>query len=456
MSGKKRSILFALLLIFFLTACGGKAPHQTLDDPQSGETEPQTSTESIEPAKPIKPVKPISPGEDLQPPCALSTLPEKNRNIPEGSNVVQVGDKWIVAANMDADYYRDCSFRTLHLFVLSRDPMDPEKFGVQLDRDDVEFDRIYVDDYSGSEHISDAFPYYDFYGYSNIDWRDYYRWTTAEYDDQEKIGAGEPASSSIDSEWRSLQEMQTNAMWFGQNGNPNAYVYDLKFTLLRWSEECEIHNITVSWPGVEQVIDIGEIRLHMEYLGLLYDLPENIGLSGLTASSGSLSYMFGPEIACSITSEITCDTEITFIGVTSLNENYPVAEVVVHGTAPGVDDQQILTAENPVVVSPGAKTTIWIYFTGPHLSELSVMGQGFFVIKCEIDGQVYHLIWEGGQQRGFIPQELYAIVMDNVDMQGYYEYVQYDPFHVNNLLGTKELYDQLGWTEQWEAMMAAD
>ena len=65
------------------------------------------------------------------------------------------------------------------------------------------------------------------------------------------------------------------------------------------------------------------------------------------------------------------------------------------------------------------------------------------------------MIWEGGQQRGFIPQELYAIVMDNVDMQGYYEYVQYDPFHVNNLLGTKELYDQLGWTEQWEAMMAA-
>ena len=447
----KRTICFllALLIVVVLAACGGKAPVA----PEPGEA---GQTESVSPPF-IKPGADPNPVEDPgEAPMTLSPLPETNRNIPAGSNVVQVGEKWIVAANMDADYYPDCSFRTLDLYVLSREPMDPDGFRVVLDREDVHFDRLYVNDCSGSQHLyNDLFPYYDLYGYSDIDWREYYRWTAAEYDYQEAVMAGKPVSPPSDGEWRSLQEMQKAAMWFARYGNPDAYVYDLKFTLREWSEECSIHSITVSWPGVEQVIDMGEIRLHTDYLGLLYDWPVDFGLNGITASSGSNGEMFGPEIACSITSEMTCDTEIIFKGVTSLNEHYPVAEVIVHGTAPGVEDQQILTPDHPVVVSPGAKTTIWIYFTGPHLSELTVLGQGFFVIDCEVDGRDYHFIWEGGQQRGAAPHELFAIVMDNVDMQGYYEYAQYDPFHVNDLFGTRELYDALGWTEQWEAMMAA-
>ena len=450
---KKSGVLFLmLLLILSLVACGNKTTITPEKAPEDSQEQRPGTSDSPEKTDGEWATNPSGEPSDVT--YALPKLPRENRNIPEGSNVVQVGDKYIVAANMDADYYRDSSFRTFYLFVLSREPMDPDSIHVKLDRADVDIGKVYVNDLSGSVSLEKSFIYPLYYGYSDANWKEYYQWVTAFHDYQERISAGENISPPIDGEWQDFQDMSTPAAWFQRNGNPDSHIYAITLTLFGWNEETTIHQLKVSLPGVEQTIDIGEIRLHMDYIYSMYDWPDRFGLHGLTANSGSLSYMFGPEIACSITSEMTCDAEVIFKGVTSLNSHYPVVEVVLYGTAPGVEDQQILTPDHPVTVSPGAKTVMSIYFIGPHLSELTVMGQGYFLIDCEVDGQEYHFIWEGGQQRGCYPDELYAIVMDNVDMQGYYEYVEYDPFHVRTLFGTRELYDELGWTEKWEAMMA--
>ena len=428
--------MLALMLILLLVSCGGKttAPTEIPDDLQH--------QMPIDPATPDNSVQPeghavIVPGDDLEgDPYTLPVLPEKNRNIPAGSNVVKVGDKWIVAANFDADYYRDSCYRQLDFYVLSREPMDPDTITLRFDRD-LPNTGVGVTDGKNAEY---EFPYWLYCGYMQADWKLFYQW---EY----KTGSLTQEEADKMSKW------ETDGTWFKKNGVSGEYCYRIGAWLGDIEEEMTIHSVTVSWPGVSKTADIGEIRCHPTELcdGYIWESEIGVELLGLHGDAG----IFGPGLVCT-GCDVTAESELTIRSVSCLNADYEVVGVAVAGTSPGVKDLLHVKADKPVIVSPGAEAELRVYVTGPHLTELAGCGQELdFVIDCEVDGRGYQLLWQGSSFCGCDPYVMFAAVMDNVDVQGYYESFAFDPQNVGYPWDA-EVFRQIGWTEKWEAMMAAE
>ena len=407
-----------------------------------------------------KPVKPIDPSQPvLSQPAprandALPTLPEANRNIPEGSNVIHVGDKWIIAPHMDTDYYPETTFCPVTFFVLSREPMDRTAFQITTDPALPELETHTMD------CSDEAFGYHLLYGYAGVNWRTYYLWTCAQEDFSSQLLAGKDVEPPDSGDWSELAALQEANLWFSQNGNPNSYIYqvDVYFKRLDTIEDTAIHNLTISWPGVEQTVDVGEIRLHPDLISADYEWPWNYGLNEIFGGQ-SEGGLFGPDVASCVI-PCACDREITVTGAASLNALYPVTEVRIENTVPGVNNSEVLSPNHPVTISAGAEPVIRIYFTGPHLSELDVDGVNLLVLDCEVDGRMHHFLFMFDLHTWHPEEELFAIVMDNVDLQGYYEYLIYAPDRGDetDAFGAvpRQLFDKIGWTEKWEAMMAGD
>ena len=437
----RRTICFllAMLMAVSLVACGGNTP-TVPETPENNNG--QSPTDSPVPREQTTPQIPPRPTKDPKAVYTPPTLPEENRNLPEDSNVIRVCDKWIVAANMDTDTYQDTMFRQMYIYVLSREPMDMNSISLRADHDGGGM-TFYV-----HENINlGELDYSTYLGYAGVDWREFYQWKAAQRDPN--------AYARDKARWKNMEELDDAISELRERPLASIYVYDLMFGFFDIQEEQTVRSLTVSWPGVEQTVDIGEIRLHPKNIYQEYGLADQLGiqLEGL-ACSGSLSTPFGPELACSSIDISQVAQEVTFTEVSSLNEHYRVLDVKIRNTAPGINDEHTLTADHPVTVYPDAQASIQIFFTGPHLSELTCMGQGYFVIDCEINGEPCRFLWEGGQQRWDLPRELWAIVMDNVDIQGYYDYCVYDPENLDVSYASREAIDALGWTKQWEAMMA--
>lgn len=441
---KLLSLILAILMVASIAACGGRAPQQTQTDPAT----------TGDPTNPIDPSRPVLSQPAPAVNDALPMLPEANRNIPEGSNVIQVGDKWIIAPHVDADYYPDTLHQDVSFYVLSREPMDRESFQITTDQEVPGLRTRTVDN---SDH--NVFHYL-YYGYAGVDWKAYYFWTLAQEDYSSQLLAGKDVTPPNAGQWSDLNALNDASNWFYGNGNPNSYIYQVNLDChwMQITEEVTVRNLTISWPGAEQTVDVGEIRLHPDSVSEDYDWPWDYGLDYTTGLGGSDGCLFGPNVACCRATDLICDREITITGVTNLNELYPVAEVVIKGTAPGVKDSMELTPDHPVTISAGSHPEIAIYFTGPHLSELNVDGVNYFVIDCEVDGQECHYLFEFDLHVWHPEEDLFAIVMDNVDLQGYYEYLIYAPDRGDetDAFGAvpRQLCDKIGWTEKWEAMMA--
>ena len=430
MTGKGLTLLLALLMALTLVACGGKTPEKT-PEPGGEQAEPVTPP----PIQPGEHTVPIPGDADGEGPYTLSTLPEANRNIPAGSNVIPVGDKWIVAANFDADYYRDTIYRQLDFYILSREPMDPDSITLQFGGEipltwagAIEWD---IENYD--------FPSWLYLGYMQADWRQYW---------QRERGTG----GLTQEEAANMDKWESVGTWFKKNGVPGEYCYRIGAWLGDIEKETTIHSVTVSWPGVSKTVDIGEIRCHPTELCDSYIWESEIGveLLGLHGDAG----IFGPGLVCT-GCDVTTESELTICSVSCLNTDYKVVGVAVAGTGPGIEDLLHVTQDTPVIVSPGAEAELRVYVTGPHLTELAGCGQELdFVIDCEVDGREYQLLWQGSSFCGCNPYVMFAAVMDNVDVQGYYESSFFDPQNVGYPWDA-EVFQQIGWTEQWEAMMAA-
>lgn len=432
---KRFSFLFLSVVMLLIMTLGCSKT------PSSGEALPP----SDEYSEPTGPAHPDDYGDIVRNPT-LSMLPEENQNIPKGSNVVKIGDKWIVAANIDADYYQDTCFRQMHFYVVSREPMNPETISLQFEKPISGLNVVVTDNIR--DYVFPSHPLY--FAYNQVDWKLYRAWAVWQVN---QFQAGE-SLSAVPDEFSDLQGLNSEASSFPKNGVEGKNIYDIWFWFDNIEAEEVVHTATISWPGIIESIDIGEIRLHPQPIYDEYESELDLGMEFTSyASAGSSSTMFGPELACSVIPTIKAENEVIIKSVKALNPNYQVVGVTVCKTERGLNDQVHVTPNNPVIISPGAEAEMRIYFTGPHLSEITVMGQGYFAIDCEVEGIDYQLLWEGGQQREVDPYELYAVLMDNVDLQGYYECLFYDPTFGWDLRDN-EVYQIIGWTEKWEAMMA--
>lgn len=454
MTRRLLTLLLALLTTLTLAACGGgkteqtpeqprqETPAQRPEQPRVDPVSPLPGTQPLQPETPNQPFMPLHPHKLVDEPYTLPTLPEENRNIPEGSNVVQVGDKWIVAPNLDVDIYRDTTLYQMHLFVLSREPMDTESFSLKSDQKS-EGPRLFANENTDQYRVEDRIHL----GYHCVDWKEYARYERNWAERKKAQEKGEELPAMDLERWREFQDMLQNAPRYMPS---DMYIYDLSFDFYEFQEEADIHSLTVSWPGAEQTVDIGEIRLRGENIYEQYGHPYDLGMDCSTGEM--LGAIFGPDVACCALYGRTWEEQtITFRSVASLNESCQVEEVVVVCGDLESEDRRILTPDHPVTIDPEEAFQMYIYFTGPHLSELTAVCQTFFALECEVDGQQCRCLLMGGQ-RTSDPAELFAVVMDNVDMQGYYEYIAYNIDQIDVTLGTREVYDEVGWTEKWEEL----
>ena len=425
----KRTICFllALLIVVVLAACGGKTPQQTPDNPPS----------SGEPAAPVTPL----PGKTDRKTMDLPTLPEENRNLPAGSNVVQVGDKWIVAPKLDTDVYHDTIYRQMSIYVLSREPMDVDSFTLTADREDSGL-TCGVNENVDLGNVGWVL----YFGYAGVDWKEVALWRDAQND------AARSGSFTLENadRWEDLEALDREYDAVDNQKPPTIYIYDLLFGFFDYQEEMAIHSLTLSWHGAEQTLDVGEIRLHPEYVFHLYGWLGDVGLDGDPQLGGS-GGIFGPELN-SAHLALTAEKEVNIQSVTCLNDRYQVVNVEIRNTAPGIDDEHTVSPEEPVTLYPGAEPDVVVCITGPHLSELTCMGDVYLLFDCEVDGEARQFVAEMNIGHWLDPRTMWAIVMDNVDMQGYYEYIYFDPGSMNG--AEAEACEKLGWTERWEAMMA--
>lgn len=380
----------------------------------------------------------------------ITSLPIVNTepNIPEGSNVIEVDGKWIVAANIDADYYEDTSFRQMNFFVLSREPMNKEEISLRIEEEKAGLSYEVYEDIQNEEFFRENFGIEYYFAYKGVDWDVYVDWQKA------RMGEGE-GTSATEKEREKYAELDQWAEEFERLSDeaiPQFYAYGIWFGFFDWETDVTINSMTISWPGAETVVDIGEIRLH---LGTIYDGGyEHRGIERYEfGANGSAGQMFGPELACSHF-QWDATEEIYLKEVYCLDEDYEVVGVTVRGTSPGVDDIVTLKADEPVLISPGARFETMIFFSGPHLSELNVMGQGYFVIVYECNGVEYELIWEGGPQRQCQSMVAAMMLFDNVDLQGLYERLYYYPdsdngYNENGYNGNPDIYERIGWTQVW-------
>lgn len=439
--------LLCMLMALSLFGCAGTSSMEETTTPGPSGEEGDSQSSST-----VGPVRKPGVGEDGIT-KDIYTLPHTSsqRNIPEGSNVRQVDGKWIIAANMDTDYYLDTGFRQAMFFILSEEPFDYRQVTVDVGNEAAGL-QYSVNNLDPSDGVTTLDLTKDtYFCYAGFDFR-YYRAAEKKYwtsfglpDDPGSSDVDIPDTEEFQAAYERYVEILDSYQRLADEALPQFYAYYMYIGFFDFEDELTINEVTVSWPGVEETIDVGQIRLHPEYLYSQY-YPETFEDSGIdrysTISSGSDGQIFGPELAVS---SLTWDAteEIIIKNVYSLNESYPVVAVRVKNTTPDIDNVVTLSDDSPAIVSPGARFTIQIYFTGPHLSELNVCGQGYFVIEYECGGVDYQALWEGGQQRICSVSTAYMMLFDMVDLQGYVENVIYAPDK------DAELYELIGWTDDW-------
>ena len=424
----------------------------------------QTTNLETQDEAPVDKIKPYMPNWQNMEVPEKPVLPAENRNIPAGSNVVETEDgKWIVAFTTDTDIYSHMISPNLWIYVISKEPMDP---GTMFMRADGKPDQAYdFQDWTGDElkeYMRTAlwFAYNGVSAVEEANWHDYIAHRF------QRISLAD-TTDEMRARYEELWRMQDESMAYRKKAEQDLFIYASNYRIWECEEETVLHSFTLSWPGVEQKVDIGELRIHpgspwdgwevypIGFADRDADPDPDCGLGYERYSMVAMTdqYPFGPELA-KVQIQLCPEEDVTIRSVALQSPKYQVVDVQLYRWIENRLESRLLSEEGVLTIPAEEEWTLRAFVTGPGLSAL-----------CTYDWTEMEVAYECGGRRDTLHAEVYfqpyiatgwicAMVADNVDMQDYYEMGYYDPYDEFDP-SIKSVYDKIGWTAQWDAKYGA-
>lgn len=378
-----------------------------------------------------------------------SVLPVENRNLPSGGGMAETADgKWVVAFTTDSDVDTHIVSSGLYCYVISREPMDPDT--ITLITDAGQEVQSLACDMTEPWLTEEGLPQWVWLAYNGVTPEEHAQWEKYML---AKSGVGSlsdftPEQRERFEEISELLHMDEGALKYQRADDPSLYLYNVSIRLADFREEAVIHQLIFSWPGTEQAVDIGELRVHP---GGGFD---NIDLEPVAFPNWgnncefvieTISLPFGPKLG--VTSCDLTPTEDVTIQRVSFRD--PGQEIVEMRLVNEAGDVMPVPEEGGVTVPAGQRWALQVFITSEQFSALRPYGVRWLNIEYTCESGSGVLSCEAHDHSNISHVELCAMLMDNLDLQAYYESF-YNPYS-DDASGIKSVLDKIGWTARWDA-----
>ena len=377
-------------------------------------------------------------------------LPVSNRNLPPSGGAAETPDgKWVVAFTTDSDV--DTALISPGVYdccVISREPMDPNT--IKLTTDAGQELRCWVNDVTEYELHNEGLPQWLWLAYNGVDSETYAQWEKYMLASAGlgHLGDFTPEQRARFKEISALLHMSEGPLKYQSAEAPSLYLYQVAFSLADFKEETVIRRLVFSWPGTEQAVDIGELRIHP---GGGWNDPVEWDPVGFPdwGDQGSVlttfTYPFGPELGrtdCTLTPS----EDVTIRRVSFRDPGQEIVEMRLVN-----EDGHVMPVpeEGGVTIPAGQTWTLQVFIASEHFSALHPFGVRWLRIEYTCASGSGVLTYEAHDWSDIRSVELCAMLMDNVDEQEHFESL-YNPYAEDGYFH-KSVLDKIGWTDYWNA-----
>lgn len=357
--------------------------------------------------------------------------------------------------NINMDIYMEGGLPVWEFVILSLEPLNEDEISISIPIETdyaVEITEMattrttdYLESMNDNSNKSyNGLPYYLYQCYRNTDWKKMYQLYEAAEEAEDCLQR--ISSNSLEyqelldviDEYYSYRDLYlSDYQSLKAEDLPKFYVYNVyiwlgatKIAPEAGDESVSQNKISESFQEIDIQIgnevytqNIGEIRLHTEYLSNEYG--EVLG-NVLRSASGESSYPYGDGMVDALIWTFTTKKDVTITDAYLLDEeNLDIELLGTHVFLNGNTTIDFYWDLNSVLeIEEGTEVSIVGIWKDEYLMELEYGTRVYPVLKLESDGEKYTVTVERSMERNIAADKIwlyYAIVFDGLDVESYFD-----------------------------------